>query len=45
MVIMDARRRVRKIFGGYSPKFHDGNFREPDLIRASEKSGPGVVVV
>jgi len=28
MVLMDARRRVRQIWGGYSPKIYDGHFLE-----------------
>jgi hypothetical protein len=28
MVLVDARRRVRKIWGGYSPKIYDGHFLE-----------------
>ena len=28
MVLMDARRRVRMVWGGYSPKLYDGHFVE-----------------
>ena len=28
MFVQDLRRRVRKVFGGYSPKVYDGDFLE-----------------
>jgi hypothetical protein len=44
MLLSDANRRVRKIYGGYTPKLHDGSFLEANKAAfASDFRGARVV--
>ena len=44
MVICDARRRIRKLWGGYSPKVYDGDFLKLNADWFREKTPDDVFI-